>query len=147
MSQVAVYIHIAAFLSMLCHLAASPTEHDCSDAYRNSGRDCELSGLCTLLVYRHGEHVVPQIIVMSACVAASRRGEQGPGLVLCRPGPFQLELQDGIRAYRATKPALVLVGTAAVERNAVIGDDEAARKADIPIVQLNPGGKPFLYQL
>jgi hypothetical protein len=26
-----------------------------------------------------------------------------------------------------------------VERNALIGDDEAARKADIPIVQLNPG--------
>lgn len=29
-----------------------------------------------------------------------------------------------------------------VERNAVIGDDEAARKKDIPIVQLNPGGTP-----
>ncbi len=27
-----------------------------------------------------------------------------------------------------------------VERNARIGDDAAARKADIPIVQLNPGG-------
>lgn len=31
-----------------------------------------------------------------------------------------------------------------VERNAVIGDDEAARKKDIPIVQLNPGGAPLL---
>lgn len=33
-----------------------------------------------------------------------------------------------------------MVSTAAVERNAIIGDDEVARKADIPIVQLNPGG-------
>lgn len=31
-----------------------------------------------------------------------------------------------------------------VERNAVIGDDEVARKKDIPIVQLNPGGVPSL---
>lgn len=29
---------------------------------------------------------------------------------------------------------------AGVERNAIIGDDAAARKRDIPIVQLNPGG-------
>lgn len=27
-----------------------------------------------------------------------------------------------------------------MERNALIGDDAAARKADIPIIQLNPGG-------
>lgn len=27
-----------------------------------------------------------------------------------------------------------------MERNAIIGDDAAARKRDIPIVQLNPGG-------
>jgi uncharacterized protein YbjT (DUF2867 family) len=27
-----------------------------------------------------------------------------------------------------------------VERNAIIGDDAAARKKDIPIIQLNPGG-------
>lgn len=58
----------------------------------------------------------------------------------CRPGPFRLEIKDGISGYRAAKPALVLVGTASVERNAIIGNDEAARKADIPIVQLNPGG-------
>ena len=31
-------------------------------------------------------------------------------------------------------------GSGGVERNAVIGDDAEARKADIPIVQLNPGG-------
>jgi uncharacterized protein YbjT (DUF2867 family) len=35
--------------------------------------------------------------------------------------------------------ALLLLGTG-VERNAIIGDDAAARKRDIPIVQLNPGG-------
>ena len=32
------------------------------------------------------------------------------------------------------------VSSAAVERNAIIGDDAEARKKDIPIVQLNPGG-------
>ena len=37
------------------------------------------------------------------------------------------------------RPAIVFVTSAGVERNAKIGDDETARKADIPIVQLNPG--------
>ena len=32
------------------------------------------------------------------------------------------------------------VSSAAVERNAIIGGDAEARKKDIPIVQLNPGG-------
>lgn len=32
------------------------------------------------------------------------------------------------------------MSSAATERNARIADDQAARKADIPIVQLNPGG-------
>ena len=31
-------------------------------------------------------------------------------------------------------------GSGGVERNAIIGDNAEARKADIPIVQLNPGG-------
>jgi uncharacterized protein YbjT (DUF2867 family) len=57
-----------------------------------------------------------------------------------RPGEFRLEIDGGIGAYRAPKPALIMTSTAAVERNAIIGDDEVARKADIPIVQLNPGG-------
>ena len=35
---------------------------------------------------------------------------------------------------------LVNVGSGGVERNAIIGDNAEARKADIPIVQLNPGG-------
>ena len=47
---------------------------------------------------------------------------------------------DGISAYRDPRPALLMVSSAAVERNAVIGDDAAKRKQDIPIVQLNPGG-------
>ena len=34
----------------------------------------------------------------------------------------------------------MMVSSAAVERNALIGDDGDARKKDIPIVQLNPGG-------
>lgn len=56
------------------------------------------------------------------------------------PGPFEIEFEGGIRAYKAPRPQLVLMSSAGVERNARIGDDEAARKADIPIVQLNPGG-------
>ena len=32
-----------------------------------------------------------------------------------------------------------MLSSAAVERNAIIGDDAEARKRDIPIVQLNPG--------
>jgi len=35
---------------------------------------------------------------------------------------------------------VVFVTSAGIERNALIGDDEVARKKDIPIVQLNPGG-------
>lgn len=46
----------------------------------------------------------------------------------------------GIQAYTEPRPALVFITSAGVERNAKIGDDEAARKRDIPIVQLNPGG-------
>lgn len=38
-------------------------------------------------------------------------------------------------SYTLTHP-----NTTGVERNAIIGDDAAARKRDIPIVQLNPGG-------
>ncbi len=87
-----------------------------------------------------------------------------------RPGPFELRIEGGILAYTEVsdvrsrrcrccgdsnsalmlktmrehdlqpKPQLILVSSAAVERNANIGDDEEARKNDIPIVQLNPGG-------
>ena len=32
-----------------------------------------------------------------------------------------------------------MLSSAAVERNAIIGDDAESRKRDIPIVQLNPG--------
>jgi hypothetical protein len=58
------------------------------------------------------------------------------------PGPFKLELAGGISAYRDPRPQLLLVSSAGVERNARIGDDAEARKRDIPIVQLNPGGAP-----
>ena len=49
------------------------------------------------------------------------------------------QVRGGIQGFVEPRPALVFVTSAGVERNAVIGDDEAARKADIPIVQLNPG--------
>lgn len=55
------------------------------------------------------------------------------------PGPFELCIEGGIKAYTEAKPQIILISSAGVERNAKIGDDEAARKADIPIIQLNPG--------
>ncbi|GFR43419.1 hypothetical protein Agub_g4500 [Astrephomene gubernaculifera] len=57
-----------------------------------------------------------------------------------RPGAFELLLQGGIYAYNDVRPQLVMISSAGVERNAIIGDDEVRRAADIPIVQLNPGG-------
>jgi uncharacterized protein YbjT (DUF2867 family) len=56
------------------------------------------------------------------------------------PGPFQILLEGGIRAVKLPRPQLILLSSAGVERNAKIGDDQEARKMDIPIVQLNPGG-------
>uniref|UniRef100_A0A7S0RVS8 NAD(P)-binding domain-containing protein n=1 Tax=Chlamydomonas leiostraca TaxID=1034604 RepID=A0A7S0RVS8_9CHLO len=56
-----------------------------------------------------------------------------------KPGPFELLIDGGIRAYKAPRAQLVQVSSAGVERNAIIGDDVERRKADIPIVQLNPG--------
>ncbi len=50
-----------------------------------------------------------------------------------------LQIDGGIRAFSDVKPAVVMLSSAAVERNAIIGDDAEARKRDIPIVQLNPG--------
>jgi hypothetical protein len=55
-------------------------------------------------------------------------------------GPFSLEIEGGMSAYTAPRPALMLVSSAGTERNAIIGNDVVARQADIPIVQLNPGG-------
>ncbi|CAL8465559.1 g5095 [Coccomyxa elongata] len=57
-----------------------------------------------------------------------------------RPGKFSLKIKRGIQGFKEPKPAVVFVTSAGVERNARIGDDEVARKKDIPIVQLNPGG-------
>ncbi|KAG1657278.1 hypothetical protein FOA52_005472 [Chlamydomonas sp. UWO 241] len=55
-------------------------------------------------------------------------------------GTWKLDMDGGLKAYSATRPQIVMISSAGVERNAIIGDDEAARAADIPIVQLNPGG-------
>ena len=51
-----------------------------------------------------------------------------------------VQIMKGIQAYAEPCPALVFITSAGVERNAIIGDDEVARKKDIPILQLNPGG-------
>ncbi|KIZ06137.1 hypothetical protein MNEG_1822 [Monoraphidium neglectum] len=56
------------------------------------------------------------------------------------PGPFELTIGGGLSAYRDPRPQLLVISSAGVERNAIIGDDAEARKKDIPIVQLNPGG-------
>jgi len=52
------------------------------------------------------------------------------------PGPFEIQFEGGIRGFMAPKPQFVMISSAGVERNAKIGDDEAARKKEIPIVQL-----------
>ncbi|EFJ53199.1 hypothetical protein VOLCADRAFT_102805 [Volvox carteri f. nagariensis] len=57
-----------------------------------------------------------------------------------KPGPFELLIEGGIHAYNDVRPQLVMISSAGVERNAIIGDDEVKRAADIPIVQLNPNG-------
>ncbi|KAG2439443.1 hypothetical protein HXX76_004799 [Chlamydomonas incerta] len=57
-----------------------------------------------------------------------------------KPGPFALLLADGISAYTDVRPQVVMISSAGVERNAIIGDDEVKRMQDIPIVQLNPNG-------
>lgn len=51
-----------------------------------------------------------------------------------------MEIEGGVSAYTEPRPAIIQVSSASTERNALIGDDVAARAADIPIVQLNPSG-------
>ena len=55
-------------------------------------------------------------------------------------GDFRVEFEGGIKAFKNPKPQIVLISSAGVERNALVGNDEEKRKAEIPIVQLNPGG-------
>ncbi|KAI8465804.1 MAG: complex I intermediate-associated protein 30-domain-containing protein [Monoraphidium minutum] len=55
-------------------------------------------------------------------------------------GPYTLAIAGGISAYRDPRPQLLVISSAGVERNALIGDDAEARKREIPIIQLNPGG-------
>ena len=55
-------------------------------------------------------------------------------------GDFQIDFSRGIKAFKNPKPQIVLISSAGVERNALVGNDEEKRKAEIPIVQLNPGG-------
>ncbi|KAK9803244.1 hypothetical protein WJX73_009291 [Symbiochloris irregularis] len=57
-----------------------------------------------------------------------------------RAGDFNLQIRDGIKAFKADRPRIILVSSAGVERNALIGDDMEKRKNSMPIIQLNPGG-------
>jgi hypothetical protein len=51
-------------------------------------------------------------------------------LTCCHPlpsaGAFELAIADGIAAYRAPRPQLVVLSSAGVERNAIVGDDAGA---------------------
>lgn len=55
-------------------------------------------------------------------------------------GPFSLDVEGGVRGWRAPRPRVVVLSSAGVERSARHGDDVERRKLDVPIVQLNPGG-------
>eukprot|EP00889_Picochlorum_renovo_P000282 jgi/Picre1/27312/NNA_000281.t1 len=57
-----------------------------------------------------------------------------------KPGEFSIEFDGGIKAVKKVKPQILLISSAGVERNALVGNDEEKRKQEIPIVQLNPGG-------
>lgn len=43
------------------------------------------------------------------------------------PGKFELGIAGGVEAYSAPRPQLVVLSSAAVERNAIIGDDAGGR--------------------
>ena len=55
----------------------------------------------------------------------------------CRPGKFLFRASGAITLYRERRAQVVLVSSAACERNQMISSEEE-RMADIPIVQLNP---------
>jgi hypothetical protein len=55
----------------------------------------------------------------------------------CTPGNFQLDVKE-ISLYRSKRPAFVLVSSAGAERYNRLSPE--GRKADIPIIRLNPGG-------
>jgi len=95
-----------------------------------------------------------QINYKAPRLTAGRRSQKGPiiqsfGLVYSRfefnkypnpsykPGPFSLKIKE-ISAYSAPRPAFLLLSSAGSERNAKV-ETEEERKAEIPIVQLNPG--------
>jgi hypothetical protein len=41
-------------------------------------------------------------------------------------GPFELTIGGGLSAYRDPRPQLLVISSAGVERNAIIGDDAGA---------------------
>lgn len=91
----------------------------------------------------------PDAVIKQIGLVLSRFEFNGaPNLRSGGPGEFQLEVDGsgggGVKLYKESdalrRPACVLLTSAAVERNARIGDDAVLRAADIPIVRLNPGG-------
>ena len=77
--------------------------------------------------------------IRSLGLVLSRFEYDGAPNARCLPGRFELEIRGGVRAFTAPTPSIVLMTSAATERNARLGDDAAARAADVPIVRLNPG--------
>jgi len=88
----------------------------------------------------------PAAVISQVGLVLSRFEFDGaPNLRCGGPGAFRLEVGGGgVGLFREAaalrRPACVLLTSAAIERNARIGDDAARRAADVPIVRLNPGG-------
>ena len=88
----------------------------------------------------------PDAVIKQIGLVLSRFEFDGaPNLRCGGPGAFSLEVEGGgIKLFKESvalrRPACVLLTSAAIERNARIGDDTALRAADVPIVRLNPGG-------
>ena len=105
---------------------------------------CKDIDVSWLLLGRMAALCVPQLVrcndVLPWSFATSPPPHNWAFLGHAGPGPFTLEIDGGVSAFQAARPAVVMLSSGGVERNALIGDDEEARKRDIPIVQLNPGG-------
>lgn len=115
-----------------CRLVVQPGRHtQCRTATWLCTAALPLS-LGSVGIILHGCYLIRQ----HACHHASVPGGH---LSACLMYAVAAQIWGGIQAFRRARPALVFVTSAGVERNALIGDDEAARKADIPIVQVQTG--------
>ena len=54
-------------------------------------------------------------------------------------GKFELQIAGGVQAFKAPRPQLVLLSSAGVERNALVGDDAGARARSC-LLRMETGG-------